>query len=74
MVEICGSEISRENPTKPLARLTPAGTALHDQLAAARRERLRELVADWESESPELDAMIARLGTELGEEEPAPTG
>jgi MFS family permease len=71
-LEICGADITRENPNKPLARLTPTGIALHDQLATARFERLQELVADWEPESPALDAMIARLARELGTREPAP--
>jgi hypothetical protein len=71
-LEICGAGVSRENPDEPLARLTPTGTALHDELATARFDRLQEIVADWEPESPALDAMIARLSRELGTREPAP--
>ncbi len=54
------------------AELTPAGSETRERLLAARETRLRTLVADWESESPELDAMIARLCGEL-EREPQPT-
>ncbi len=62
----------QEAPT----RLTPAGLAVHERLLAARQECLATLVADWESEAPELDAMIERLAVELNRsQEPlAPTG
>jgi hypothetical protein len=45
--------------------LTDAGAALRERLLAARRRRLTALVADWEPEGPEIDAMIARLSEEL---------
>lgn len=35
------------------------------RLLDARERCLSSLVADWESEAPELDAMIARLSEEL---------
>ena len=39
--------------------------AARDQLLAAREHRLNGLVADWQPESPEVDAMIAQLSEEL---------
>jgi EmrB/QacA subfamily drug resistance transporter len=53
-----------EPGTSP-SRLTAAGTAVRERLLAARQRSLTELVADWESEAPELDAMVARLCEEL---------
>jgi EmrB/QacA subfamily drug resistance transporter len=47
------------------ARLTDAGVAVRRRLLAAREQCLTTLVDDWESEAPELDAMIARLAEEL---------
>ena len=55
-------------------RLTAAGLELFAELNAARRARLAEIVADWEPESPEVDAMIAALAGELGHEQPVPAG
>jgi len=52
--------------------LTATGRTACARLIRARRERLAELVADWEPESPEVDAMIERLSRELGREEPSP--
>ncbi|HEV7482458.1 MAG TPA: MDR family MFS transporter [Solirubrobacterales bacterium] len=49
----------------PPARLTEAGLTVRERLLAARQRSLTSLVADWESEAPELDAMIARLSGEL---------
>jgi EmrB/QacA subfamily drug resistance transporter len=49
------------------ARLTEAGLAVRARLLAARERCLTTLVADWESEAPELDAMIARLSGELSQ-------
>jgi EmrB/QacA subfamily drug resistance transporter len=49
----------------PPARLTEAGLAVRGRLLGARQRCLTSLVADWESEAPELDAMIARLSGEL---------
>ena len=46
-------------------QLTDAGTGLRERLVAARQRRLASLVADWEPEAPEVDAMIARLSEEL---------
>jgi EmrB/QacA subfamily drug resistance transporter len=46
-------------------QLTEAGAGLRERLLAARRLRLASLVADWEPEATELDAMIARLSEEL---------
>ena len=46
-------------------RLTEAGLTVRERLLAARQRSLTTLVADWESEAPELDAMIARLSGEL---------
>jgi EmrB/QacA subfamily drug resistance transporter len=56
-----------EPSAEAAARLTEAGLAVRDQLLAARQRSLTSLVADWESEAPELDAMIARLSGELGQ-------
>ncbi len=52
--------------------LTAAGRDVCARLVRARGERLTELVADWDSESPEVDAMIDRLCRELGRSEPSP--
>ena len=48
------------------ARLTASGEAARDRVQIARCEGLESLVADWQPESPELDAAIARLSEELG--------
>ena len=53
-------------------RLTDAGKDVCARLVVARRERLTELVSDWDSESPEVDAMIDRLSRELARSEPSP--
>jgi EmrB/QacA subfamily drug resistance transporter len=52
-------------PGGPPYRLTPEGAAIRARLLAARQRSLSELVADWEPEGPEVDAMIARLSEEL---------
>ncbi len=49
------------------AQLTGAGRVVREQLLAARQQSLNTLVADWEPESPELDAMIERLCEELSQ-------
>lgn len=56
-----------------LATSLPAGSpAAVERLLAARQRSLVTLVADRESEAPELDAMIARLSGELSQgKEPA---
>jgi EmrB/QacA subfamily drug resistance transporter len=46
--------------------LTAPGLSVRDRVQAARCEGLESLIADWQSESPELDAAIARLSEELG--------
>jgi EmrB/QacA subfamily drug resistance transporter len=51
-------------------QLTGAGLAVRAQLLSARQRNLNALVADWEPESPELDAMIERLCEELSQCEP----
>jgi len=55
------------------AALTGSGLAIRQRLLAARERGLTSLVADWESEAPELDAMIARLSEELCRAEKAPS-
>jgi hypothetical protein len=45
--------------------LTGDGLAIRDRLLAARQHNLAALVADWEPEGPEVDAMIRRLADEL---------
>lgn len=55
------------------APLTDTGLAIRRRLLAARERGLTSLVADWESEAPELDAMIARLSEELSQAEKAPS-
>ena len=52
--------------------LTETGRDVCARLVRARRERLTELVSDWDSESPEVDAMIERLSRELGRGQPSP--
>jgi EmrB/QacA subfamily drug resistance transporter len=59
-----GRGMAEPSPDPP-ARLTEAGLSVRERLLAARRRCLAGLVADWESEAPELDAMIARLSGEL---------
>jgi EmrB/QacA subfamily drug resistance transporter len=56
------------------ARLTAAGTAVRERLLAARQRSLNTLVADWEPESPAVDAMIERLCEELSQAEPQARG
>ena len=46
-------------------RLSEPGLAIRQRLLVARRQCLEGLVSDWESESPELDAMVSRLAEEL---------
>jgi EmrB/QacA subfamily drug resistance transporter len=55
-------------------RLTDSGRAIRGQLLAARKRRLDALVADWEPEAPEVDAMIAELSEELRRHEAPPAG
>jgi EmrB/QacA subfamily drug resistance transporter len=55
--------VAEEEP----AALTAAGTAIRQRLLEARHRCLTALVADWDSEAPEVDALIARLCEELGE-------
>jgi hypothetical protein len=51
--------------------LTPAGVALADQLVAARRELLRDVLADPEAErAPEVQELLERLSRELVGERP----
>jgi len=45
--------------------LTEPGREAQRRVAQARSASLRRLVADWEPESPEVDAMIERLSGEL---------
>ncbi len=54
--------------------LTETGVAARGQLMAAREHRLKGLVADWEPESPEVDAMIAQLSEELRHSSAPPAG
>ena len=53
-------------------RLTATGRDVRARLVDARQEELAALVADWDPESPEVDAMIARLASELARGEPSP--
>ncbi|MCW3034433.1 MAG: hypothetical protein QOK19_505 [Solirubrobacteraceae bacterium] len=54
-----------------LARLTPAGVARADQLASARRDELRAVVADPDAErAPEVQQLLERLCVELAGERP----
>ncbi len=55
-------------------QLTETGSSIRNQLLAARVRRLNALVADWESEAPEVDAMIAELSDELRRSEAPPAG
>jgi EmrB/QacA subfamily drug resistance transporter len=53
------------------ARLTPAGTAMADQLLSARREELRALLDSHEAErAPEVQQLIERLCVELSGQRP----
>jgi EmrB/QacA subfamily drug resistance transporter len=51
------------------AKLTASGLAVRERLLAARQRSLNTLVADWEPESPAVDAMIERLCEELSQAE-----
>ncbi len=55
-------------------QLTESGTIVRNDLLVARERRLHELVADWQPESPELDAVIAQLSDELRRSEAPPAG
>jgi EmrB/QacA subfamily drug resistance transporter len=63
-----GRGLAEPGPAMP-ARLTEAGLAVRRRLLAARQRSLTTLVADWESEAPELDEMIERLSAELSDSE-----
>ena len=52
--------------------LTAEGLEVRERLQQARCRRLTDLVADWEPQDPELDAVIERLASELGQAEPEP--
>jgi EmrB/QacA subfamily drug resistance transporter len=53
------------------AQMTPAGVAMADQLLSARREQLRELLADGDSgREPEVQSLLERLCVELSGERP----
>jgi EmrB/QacA subfamily drug resistance transporter len=54
------------SPNADPAPLSDAGQRVRAQLLAARCSSLESLVADWQPESPEVDAMIERLAEELG--------
>lgn len=66
-----GTAQGAESPFEAPFAVTDEGQKMLDRLNAARRERLTELVSDWQPDSPEVDAMIHRLADELGEVEPA---
>jgi EmrB/QacA subfamily drug resistance transporter len=53
-------------------RLTDSGLEVRGRLLDARRTCLEALVADWESEDPEVDALVAKLAEELGAPSEAP--
>jgi EmrB/QacA subfamily drug resistance transporter len=55
-------------------QLTETGAAVRTELLAARERRLHGLVADWQPESPELDAVIEQLSEELRRNEAPPAG
>jgi MFS family permease len=53
-------------PTASTIAVTDAGCNAYDRLAAARRERLRELSIDWpESQRQQLASLLQRLAREL---------
>ncbi len=55
----------------PDARLTPAGTAMADQILSARREELRALLDGHEAErEPEVQQLLERLCVELSGQRP----
>jgi EmrB/QacA subfamily drug resistance transporter len=56
--------LARLGPEAEL-ELSEPGQTIQRRVADARCEGLRTLVADWKPESPEVDAMIERLGQEL---------
>ena len=53
------------------ASLTPAGTAVADQVFSARRDQLRELLADHETERiPEVQHLLEQMCVELAGQQP----
>jgi len=53
-------------------RATPDGLAMTERIAEARRVALTGLVTDWDpARNPEIDALVRRLGDELGVAVPA---
>jgi len=61
-------------PGDPCPKLTPAGRAASDQLVAAHRQRLGELLDGWSpTEHAELTQLVRRLTAELLDDEPAPS-
>jgi EmrB/QacA subfamily drug resistance transporter len=68
------AEVKRELRERELLAgdaCTPAGVALADQLLAARREQLCEVLADPEAErTPEVQGLLERLSRELVGERP----
>ena len=65
-----GLVAEREGPS---LALTEPGLVIHEHIVAVRYRCLSSLVDDWESEEPELDAMIERLAEELGRLQPLST-
>jgi DNA-binding MarR family transcriptional regulator len=60
-------------PSEQPPSLTPAGQAAVDQLVAAHRQRLSELLDGWSpAEHDELVQLVRRLTRELLDDEPAP--
>jgi DNA-binding MarR family transcriptional regulator len=67
------AELSSGNGARPRLAVTPAGCEVLGRIAAARRARLGELLADWPAaRREELAALLRRLAFDLVPE-PHPT-
>ena len=64
-LEACGYIIETPGARRAVA-LTPKGCAAYDRLADARRDRLRELAADWpEPQRQHIAIILQRLARDL---------
>jgi DNA-binding MarR family transcriptional regulator len=69
LVRVEGAELGEEHI---VFHTTPEADAILERIAAARRQRLNEILADWAPEQhPDLLNLIDRLGTNLAAAAPA---
>jgi EmrB/QacA subfamily drug resistance transporter len=71
---LCARGLAEKRDSQELV-LTPAGTAMHERVLAARRSGLADLLARWQPEQhPDVLALIDRLARALTSDLPAPQG